>query len=115
MILRNLCILLIALSSCTVNKSIFGNYSKIAKGYSCTLRLNKDSTFVFTEHYFEVNSKCQGKWFFTTPKEILLKCSTDIFPAEISGGYFSEREKKITIYSPRKIQVGVVILLKIRN
>ncbi|MFC1226680.1 hypothetical protein ACFE6N_22945 [Pedobacter sp. BG31] len=115
MILRNLCFLMIVFSSCTINKSIIGNYSKIAKGYSSTLKLNKDSTFVFTEQYLEVNSKCQGKWFFIPPKEILLKCSAENFPAEISGGDISEREKKVTILSPRKVQIGKIILLKDKN
>lgn len=106
---------MIILSSCTVNKSIIGNYSKVNKGYKSMLVLKKDSTFVFTEQYFEVDSKCQGKWMFESPEVIVLKCKTENFPAEISAGYISEREKRVSIISSRKLQIEKVILSKVRD
>lgn len=112
MIKNTIYFLIILFASCTANKSLIGGYYKSGKDFKHSLILNKDSTFVLSKQYFEVNSKCQGRWRYLSKDTLLLKCDSESFPAVIAGGYMSEREQKVIILNSKKIKLQNVILTR---
>lgn len=84
-------------------------YSK-GKDYKYDLSLNKDSSFVLTQNYFEVNSICKGKWQYLSVDTILLKCDEEDLSGKLQSGYMSERERKVLVLSNRKLKLGKVVL-----
>lgn len=109
-----LLILTIMFASCksiAVFQNMEGQYYKSGKDYQYSLNLNKDSSFILTQKYFEVNSTCRGKWQNLSADTILLKCDVeeDII-AKLQSGYMTEREKKVIVMSKNKLKLGKVIL-----
>jgi hypothetical protein len=114
MIKRTIYLLIIVFASCTTNKSLFGKYTKSGKDFKHSLTLNKDSTFVLVQQYFEVNSKCQGRWHFIAKDTLLLVCDEENLTAKLAGGYMSEREQKVVIIN-NKVKLKDVMLTKNKN
>ena len=103
----------VLLSSCASSfsqKNLVGNYQAKGKDYSYKLKLAKDSTFQLTTWHIEVKSGCEGTWRVIDNDTILLQCSAPKPFEELQGGYMSEREKKVSILSKRKLKMGNVTL-----
>lgn len=106
-------IISVLLSSCASifsQENLVGNYQAKGKDYSYKLKLAKDSTFQLTTWHIEVKSGCDGTWRVVDSETILLQCSAPKPLEELQGGYMSEREKKVTILSKRKLKMGNVTL-----
>jgi hypothetical protein len=85
------------------------NYNRVV-----TLTFNQDSTFEYSDEWFEINQKCAGKWLFAKPNTILLKCFEQPFPAIISSGYMNGKQLKVKVISKNKIKVGNSTLMKVK-
>jgi len=105
-------ITMLALSCKTLQQDNIGNYTVKRKDYTYSLTLRKDSTFIFIKTYHEYNSKCEGKWNFTTKDSIVLYCNKEDFPAQMTMGYMSEREQRIKVINSKKIKISNIILKK---
>lgn len=102
----------VVLVSCNTFKNITtGTYQKEGTDFFYSLKLDtKDSTFVLTKKYFEVNSSCIGKWQ-RKGDTIFLKCNEEKDIAVLlSGGYMSQREYTIKIQSKNKLKLDKVVL-----
>jgi GTPase SAR1 family protein len=107
-------ILLFAISCKNAKQDYTGKYKKAGKDHTYILELKRDSTFVFTQKYFEFNPKCQGKWKFITKDTVVLNCEKEEgFSAQLSTGYMVERERKVRIINSKKIEVDKIVLRKI--
>jgi len=86
-----------------------GYYKKYhqKRGYDqvISLTLHKDSVFILSDKWFEINSTCTGKWFVVSKDTIVLRCFDEKFPAQISSGYLNEREKKIIVLGKNKLKL----------
>ena len=104
-------LLSILLTTCSAQRNLSGKYSRAEKDFRYDLELKKDSTFALTQKYFEVVSECQGKWESLSEDTLLLKCyeATDVTET-LSGGYMSEREKKVIVLTGGKLRLGKVTL-----
>lgn len=85
------------------------NYNRVV-----TLTLSQDNTFEYSDEWFEINEKCKGKWVFTTPNTILLKCFEQPFPALISSGYMNGMQLKVKVISKNKIKLDKSTLMRIK-
>jgi hypothetical protein len=85
------------------------NYNRVV-----TLTLNQDSTFEYTDEWFEINKACMGKWVFATTNTVLLKCFEQPFPALISSGYMNGRQLKVKVISKNKVKVDKSILMRVK-
>jgi len=91
-----------------------GDYYSKGRDYYYSLSLKRDSSFVFTQKYFEVNSTCQGKWKYISKDTILLQCNEADLSAKLQSGYMSERERKVLMLNKNKLQIDKVILKRKR-
>lgn len=57
-----LVVFFVSCKSVAITQHIGKEYYSKGKDYKYDLSLNKDSTFILTQNYFEVNSTCKGKW-----------------------------------------------------
>jgi hypothetical protein len=105
-------IILFSCKTISKNRTLDGWYYKEGKDFKYELSLNKDSSFVLSQKYFEVNSGCSGKWRCFMNDTILLKCDEADISVKLQSGYLSDREKFIIILSNSKIKIGKVILKK---
>jgi hypothetical protein len=103
------------LISCKSNFPLEGNYEKVGSDFSYTLHLNKDSTFVLTQKYFEVNASCNGKWKITESNEIMLECKEATLFEQLQSGYISNRIMSLKIIKPKKLKLNNVIMHKIET
>jgi hypothetical protein len=85
------------------------NYNRVV-----TLTLSQDSTFEYTDEWFEINKACKGKWVFATTNTVLLKCFEQPFPALISSGYMNGRRLKVKVISINKVKVDKSILMRVK-
>jgi hypothetical protein len=116
--MKNILIIIIGVSflaSCQTFKSIPGEYVKVTKDYKYSLKVNKDSTFTLVTQSIHAKSGCNGIWKKTTKDTLLLKCSEEPFPAQIAGGYMTEREKKIAIISYKKLKLGEIVMKRVND
>ena len=90
-------------------------YSKSGRDFNHSLTLSKDSTFVFVKQYFEVNSKCQGRWHYITKNTLLLVCDTENLTAMLSGGHIPEKKLKAYLLGYRKVRLQNVILTRAKS
>jgi len=100
------------LISCKSNFALDGNYKKVGSDFTYTLNLNKDSTFILTQKYFEVNAKCSGKWKVNKNQEVLLECSEVPIIEQLQSGYLSDRKIKLQILKNNKLKLKNVVLAK---
>jgi hypothetical protein len=103
-------VLFISCKSVHELQSIQGEYYKQGNDYQYDLVLNRDSSFILSQKYFEVNSTCQGKWIYFSKDTLLLQCNPENVSAQLQSGYMSEREKKVIVVSRNKLQLGKTIL-----
>ena len=89
-----------------------GDYYKKGKDYIYTLTLAKDSTFILSKKYFEVNSKCKGKWNYKNRDTILLTCDEENLTSQLTSGYMSERKQKLIVINKNKVKIDNTILVK---
>lgn len=113
--LITLIIAIVFFSSCShaLYRSVKGTYNGSGKDFFYSLSIN-DSSFFLTQKYFEANSTCKGKWQRIPNDTLLLKCDEVDISAKLQSGYMSEREKKVIVLSRNKIQVGTVILKRVK-
>ncbi len=106
----------VSCKSVTVLQSMEGEYQKSGKDYKCRLNLNRDSSFILTQKYFEVNSICNGKWQNVSADTILLKCDVeDDITAKLQSGYMTERENKVLVLNKNRLKIGNVVLKRIKK
>jgi len=86
-----------------------GQYYAKGRDYSYSLWLEVNSSFVFTQKYFEVNSTCQGKWKYLSKDTILLQCNEDL-SAKLQSGYMSTRVRKIIVLNKNRLQIDKIVL-----
>jgi hypothetical protein len=102
---------ILMLTACSAQKNLIGNYSRTEKDFKYDLQLSAGNTFSLTQKYFEVVSKCSGKWTQLSTDTLLLKCNDATDVAEtLLRGYMSEREKKVIVLNRNKLRLGQVIL-----
>jgi hypothetical protein len=103
-------------SSCsnTLYRSVKGTYDGRGKDFYYSLSID-DSSFILTQKYFEANSSCKGSWQRLTNDTILLRCDDVDISVKLQSGYMSERERKVIVLTKNKIQVGTVILKRIKQ
>jgi hypothetical protein len=89
-----------------------GNYSKRGKDFKYTLVLHTDSSFSFTKEYFEVISKCEGKWKKLSDKFLLLSCGETTLAEKLQEGYMNQRETTVQLFKNNKLKIGKVLLQK---
>jgi hypothetical protein len=79
------------------------------------LILRKDSTFSFTDQWFEINQKCKGKWSLLSKDTIILKCFDEGNSVInlITMGYMTERERRVIILARNKLKLGKSILKRV--
>ncbi len=74
-----------------------------------------DSTFSFSQTYFEGTASCQGKWS-RKEKIIILNCNeVNSFTEKISSGYMSKRNYNIKIINKNTLQLDNIKLEKVRQ
>lgn len=103
------------LVSCQTFKSLPGEYVKATRDYKYSLKVNKDSTFTLVTQSIHAKSGCSGIWKKIAANTLLLKCSEESFPAQIAGGYMTEREKKIAIVSYKKLKLGEIAMKRVNE
>ena len=99
--------------SCSSGKNLIGTYHSKGKDFSYALILNKDSTFTLSRHLLEVQSKCTGKWHFSTQTDLLLKCDAGGLMDALSMGDLSNKEFKVTILKRNKLEMENTTLIKV--
>ncbi len=92
-------------------ENLGGVYSKSGKDYNYTLKLNKDSSFYFSQKYYEVNTVCHGIWQLSADT-ILLQCAEEDLAAKLQRGYMGKRNLKAIVLSKNKLKLGEVLLRK---
>lgn len=103
-------LILLSCRSVRISQDLTGEYFKQGKDYSYNLTINRDSSFTFVKKYFEVNSRCHGRWLYLSKDTLLLRCDKEEFPAQLLGGYMSEREKRVFLLGKNKLKLGKTIL-----
>jgi len=94
---------------------IAGSFEKKGEDYHYSLILNySDNSFFLSKKYFEVNASCKGVRI-TKKDTITLKCNEEEFPAQITGGYMSQREFKIQILNNDELKLDHTILKRIKG
>ena len=103
------------LGSCsnTFYQHVNGTYDHRGKDFYYTLSMT-DSSFSFTQRYFEVNSSCNGKWKKISNNRFLLICDDTDMSARLFSGYMSDRLRKVKVRSRDEIQIGDVILMRVK-
>lgn len=99
---------------CQTQKNLYREYTKKSTDFEWQLILNNDSTFSYSEKYFESNPQCTGK-FHVVKNIIYLICNEQKFPVTISNGYLKAREMKVRILSQRRIKMDKVVLIATSN
>jgi hypothetical protein len=94
----------VSLSACSVKRTVIGFYEAKGKDYVNTLTLNKDSTFLLHNKYFEADSRCSGKWSLIHKDTIILACDPQPLTEQIAGGYINERVQKVIIVGNNRLQ-----------
>ncbi len=114
-ILAILSVTSIGLSSCSnaFHRPINGIYNNSSKDFYYSLSIN-DSSFSLIQNYFEANSSCSGKWQKLSNDTLFLRCEDAGMSSRLQSGYMSEREKKVIIRNRNKIQIGKVILKRVK-
>lgn len=107
---------MVGFSACSAQEKLIGKYSNKGKDFFYELELNADSTFILTQKQLEVTSKCQGTWESLSDGLLLLKCSEvkDVIE-KLTSGYMSEREKRATVLSRKKIKLQQVVLRRVKG
>ncbi len=97
-----------------MQNDITGKFYKRGKDYTCSLVLEKDSSFTFNIKVQDFNPQCEGRWQLLGRDTILLKCNEvkNILEA-LSTGYMAKRENKIEIINRNKLKYNQVILKRI--
>ena len=103
------------LISCKSKFVTEGNYEKVGSDYSYSLKLNKDSTFVFSQKHMESNGKCIGKWKITKNDEVVLECNEATVIESLQSGFISNRIMKLRIIKPKKLKLENVIMYKVET
>lgn len=97
-----------------LEKGIEGTFVKKSKDYNYTLNINNDSTFSLITQSIYARSGCTGKWELKKDT-LILKCSEEPFPAQISSGYMNDREKRIRVLSRNKIKYQQIVMRRIKS
>jgi len=89
-----------------------GHYFNNGRDHKYSLDLGPDSTFNFRKQFFEVDSKCTGKWQRVSNDTIILKCSESTLDEKLQYGYMNQRKIYVLILSRSRLKVGTVIMRK---
>lgn len=89
-----------------------GHYSKSGKDFKYSLFLEADSTFSFSQVYFEANTTCEGKWAKLSADTLLLSCAESTLAEKLQGGYMSQREIRVYVLKRGRLKIGKVIMNK---
>jgi hypothetical protein len=106
--------ILISFSFCADFEGIHGVYVKKGKDYQYRLTVNKDTTFVLITQSIHARSECKGKWQLVGDT-LLLKCNEEPFPAQITKGYMTEREKKVIVLNEKRMKLGQVVMKRTKE
>ena len=99
----------------SANKMPQGLYVKKGKDYCYSLTLNKnDSTFSFSIESIHARSGCKGNWYIVSDT-LFLECENEPFPAQLTRGYMSDREKKIIILNDKKLKLDEVVMKRTKK
>lgn len=104
------------ISCVTFKNSGIEIFQKKGKDFLYVLELKAiDSTFSFSQKYFEGTASCQGKW---SKKEniIILNCNeVKSFTEKLSSGYMSKRNYTLKIINKNTLQLDNIKLEKVKQ
>jgi len=99
--------------SCNSSKNLElkGIYEKHGKDYIYNLEIDSDKSFLLSKKYYEINASCKGIW--TTKNDtLILKCSDEEFPAQITAGYMNQRKYKVLILNEKELNLDNIVLTR---
>jgi len=103
------------LYGCSANRKISNISSKFSvkgEGYSYSLMLNPDNSFILNESVIEVSLSCKGTWKYCSKDSILLSCEEEPPNAMLQSGYMVKRQRSILLIDKNHIKVDGQILVK---